>query len=239
MSKNREQAREVSRRALIQWSLAAGAALGVSRGTILEVLERTAGKRTALAAAANPTKRSVHIRGGQGGCAWYQLLWPHNDVAAARRAGGSWTATAAQTRTITGTGGVLTTGPNTPWTTLPPERQVTALMAGVNEIHNQPPPKVVRALPSGSMFAIASVLQADIPTVVPVITVGSVGFGDAPGAPQPASATGADDIVGLFNSAASQATGLLHSSNHADLYKAQYETLAQLNRASTVSTQRV
>ncbi|MEO8552122.1 MAG: hypothetical protein ABI678_19225, partial [Kofleriaceae bacterium] len=191
----RDQDREVSRRALIQWSLAAGAALGVSRGTILEVLERTAGKRTALAAAASPTKRSVHIRGGQGGCAWYQLLWPHVDVAAGRKAGSSWTFSAAQTVSVANTDRPLTIGPNTPWATLPANRQVTALMAGVNEIHNQTPPKVVRALPTGSMFAIASVLQADIPTVVPVITVGSVGFGDAPGAPHAASATGADAIV--------------------------------------------
>ena len=38
MSNKRDQEREVTRRALIKWSLAAGAALGVSRTRILDVL---------------------------------------------------------------------------------------------------------------------------------------------------------------------------------------------------------
>ena len=234
----RDQQREVSRRALIKWSLAAGAALGVSRATVLEVLEKAGGKHVVEAAAATPNKRSVHIRGGTGGIAWYQLMWPHNDVAAAHRAAGSWPFAAAQTTTITGNGGTLTRGPQTPWASLDAAHQVTAVMAGTNEIHNANPNAVVRSLTTGSLFAIASVLQADIPSVVPVIAVGNVDFGNGPGAPLPAGALTADAIVGLFNSAASQAGGLLAISGHADLYRAQYETLATLNRASTLSTTR-
>jgi hypothetical protein len=87
MSKNpfskRDQEREITRRALIKWSVAAGAALGVSRSKVFEILERTAGKDVAFAAAENATARSVHIIAGNGGNAWFQLLWPHNDIAAA------------------------------------------------------------------------------------------------------------------------------------------------------------
>lgn len=70
MSNKRDEEREVSRRALIKWSLAAGAALGVGRGTIIEILEKTGGKHLAQAAAVSTTKRSVHIRAGTGGLAW-------------------------------------------------------------------------------------------------------------------------------------------------------------------------
>ncbi|MEO8549498.1 MAG: hypothetical protein ABI678_05980, partial [Kofleriaceae bacterium] len=71
----RDEEREVTRRALIKWTVAAGAALGVSRGKIIEILERTAGKETAFAAAANASTRSVHICAGNGGLSWFQLLF--------------------------------------------------------------------------------------------------------------------------------------------------------------------
>jgi hypothetical protein len=50
-----------------------------------------------------------------------------------------------------------------------------------------------------------------------------------------------EEIVGLFNSAASRAGGLLEKARyagHADLYRAHYETLAALNRASSRPTTR-
>src|SRR5690606_27606770 len=70
----RDEQREISRRALIKWSVAAGAALGVSRSKVFEILEGTAGRDLAFAAAENPTTRSVHIIAGNGGAAWFQLL---------------------------------------------------------------------------------------------------------------------------------------------------------------------
>src|SRR5262249_9218132 len=64
-------------------------------------------------------------------------------------------------------------------------------------------------------------------------------LGSRPGAPRPAVVPTGDDIVGLFNSAASRAGGLLEAAKyagHADLYRAHYETLAALNRASNRPT---
>jgi hypothetical protein len=237
MSK-RDHEREVSRRALIKWSLAAGAALGVSRARILEVLEGTAGKRTALAAAAMPNKRSVHIRAGTGGLAWFTLMWPHNDIAAGNKANAAL-AGRGQFSLAPNTDKPLTIGPNTAFRTLPGAQQITAFVAGTNETHTPTPLSINKSVNSGSLFAITSVLQSDNPAVVPVITVGDLDFGSTPGAPLPSKVETADGIVGLFNSAASQSHQLLSTSTHADLYRAQYATLAALNRASNLSTTRV
>src|SRR3954466_7992518 len=76
----RDEERDVTRRALIKWTVAAGAALGVSRSKIIEILENTAGKETAFAAAENPSTRSVHIVGGNGGLSWATLLFPQVDI---------------------------------------------------------------------------------------------------------------------------------------------------------------
>jgi hypothetical protein len=109
-------------------------------------------------------------------------------------------------------------------------------MAGSNETHTIRPRSIARALSGNSMFAIASVLQRANPGVVPVITVGDSEFGSAPGAPSPAVVPSGADIVGLFNSAASRASGLLATTSHADLYRAHFATLAGLNRAAERST---
>jgi len=234
---NRDQDREIGRRALIKWSIAAGAALGVCRSRICEILEKSAGKSVAIAAGAMHNKRSVHIRAGNGGMAWFQLMWPHNDVAAARNVNFAWHQVGNESL-ATGTAKPLTIGPDTPFAGIDGKLNISAFMAGTNEQHTDNANSIVRSVASGSLFAIASVLQADTPSVVPVITVDDSDFGTAPGAASPANVPTSDDIVGLFNSAASRAGGLLEHSNHADLYRAQYATFAALNRASSISTTR-
>ncbi|HUS33278.1 MAG TPA: hypothetical protein VMZ53_32470 [Kofleriaceae bacterium] len=240
----RDRDRDITRRALIQWGVAAGAALGVSKSRLAEIFERTGDKQLAHAASSAPTKRSVHIRAGNGGLAWFTLLWPHNDIAAAapNNPVTTWPHAPAVTRKLTGTGGQLTVGPNTPFVGLEGDTAtVTAFMAGNNEAHVQNPNSIARSLNGNSMFAIASVLQQASPTVIPVITVDDVALGTAPGSPRAAVVPTGLDIVGLFNSAASRAGGLLERAKyagHADLYRSHFETLAQLNRASGRSTTR-
>jgi len=239
MSK-RDQDRELTRRALIRWSVAAGAALGMSRAGVLDVLERAAGRGVAEAAGATPVKRSVHIRAVNGGLAWFQLLWPHNDIAAAAATSATFPYhKPGQTQLVAGTDRPLTIGPDTPFQALPPRRQITAFMAGENEAHTNQPEKLTQSLGGKSMFAIAAALQAGNPTVVPVIAVDDAKLGSAPGAPQAAVVPTGDDIVGLFNSAASRAGGLLATTAHADLYRAQFTTLAALNRAAARPTTKV
>jgi hypothetical protein len=80
---NRDDRDLLSRRALIKYSMFVGAALGLPRWKVFEVLESAGGRALAAEAACATTNRSVHIIAGTGGFAWFQLLWPHNDVAAA------------------------------------------------------------------------------------------------------------------------------------------------------------
>ena len=238
MSSKRDQDREVTRRALIKWSLAAGAALGVSRSGILEVLDRSAGRGIAEAAAVVATKRSVHIRAGAGGLAWFQLLWPHNDIAAAANNTVAWHQP-ANTRMAPGTDRPLTISSDSPFDTFEGRKQMSCFMAGSNEAHVNNPNSIVRSVNGSSMFAIAAALQSTNASVVPVITVDDVALGTAPGAPRAAVVPTGDDIVGLFNSAASRAGQLLETTSHADLYRAHYTTLAGLNRAAQRSTNKL
>lgn len=232
----RDEQREITRRALIKWSVAAGAALGVSRSKIFEILEKTAGKDVARAAAANPTTRSVHIIAGNGGAAWFQLLWPHNDVAAANNPNFAWHRP-GESMLVQGTDKPLTVGPDTPFRDLPPTKQMTVFQCGANETHTANPTSVI-SLNGNNIISVASALQAASPSVIPMITIGVADAGTAPGAARPANVGNADGIVNLFNSAASRAGGLLSNAADAQLYKAHYDAFAQLNRAAERSTQR-
>ena len=226
---------ELSRRSLIKWSLAAGAALGVARWKVYEVLEKAGGTALAADAACHPSMRSVHLVAGNGGFAWFQLLWPHNAVAAAGNNSFAFHAPGQQTM-AQGTDKPLTLGPQAPWKTLPGRRQVSAFMAGNNETHTNAPVSA-STLMGSSVFAIANALQSTNPSVIPVIAVGDAPVGNATGAPRPSRVGSGDDIVGLFNSAASREGGLLANAGHAELYAAHYQALIGLNRAAGRSTQ--
>jgi hypothetical protein len=231
----RDDKQALTRRSLIKWGLAAGAALGVARWKVYEVLEKAGGTALAADAACHPTMRSVHIVAGNGGFAWFQLLWPHNEVAAAGNNGFAFHAPGQQTMAA-GTDKPLTLGPQAPWKNLPGRRQVSAFMAGANETHTNRP-TTASTLANQSIFAVAAALQATNPSVIPVIAVDDTPYGDAPGAPRVARVGTGADIVGLFNSAASRAGGLLATAEDAELYTAHYQALIGLNRAAGRSTQ--
>src|SRR5690606_7977709 len=154
----RDEKREITRRALIKWSVAAGAALGVSRSKVFEILEKTAGKDVARAAAANPTTRSVHLIAGNGGAAWFQLLWPHNDVAAANNGNFAWHRP-GESMLFPGTDKPLTVGPDTPFRDLPATKQMTVFQCGANETHTANPTSVI-SLNGNNIISVASALQA-------------------------------------------------------------------------------
>ena len=239
MAKNpfakRDEHHELTRRALIKWSVAAGAALGVSRAKIFEILEKTGGREIAMAASENPTARSVHLMAGNGGLAWFTAFWPHNDIAAAAapnaavKPGGTL---------ATGTDNKLTLSVDAPWKTLPGQRQVTAFLCGANQTHTNDATSVTD-LNGNNIFAVASALQASSPSVIPLITIGDVDVGTAPGSARPANVGNGDGIVGLFNSAASRAGGLLSKTTDAALYKAHFDAFTQLNRAANRSTTKI
>src|ERR1041384_5537920 len=167
----RDQLHRLSRRALIKWSVAAGAALGVSRSRIFDILERTGGKQLAFAAAEHPSTRSVHLAAGHGGLAWFQLLWPQVDVARARNPSFAWHKIGME-RDVPGPARPLVIGPDTPWADLPAERQVTCFTCGHNETHVSNVQSTT-TLNGAGIFAIASVLQASSQAVIPFVTIGA------------------------------------------------------------------
>ena len=230
----RDEQRDVTRRALIKWSVAAGAALGVSRAKIFDILEKTAGKDVAQAAAASVTTRSVHVVAGNGGLAWFTQFWPHNAIAAAGNNNFAWNFPGQQ-QLVAGTDKPLTVGPATPWMGLTAQNQVTCFQCGANETHTRQPQSVV-GLNGNNIFSVASALQSASPSVIPLITIGDVDVGTAPGGARPANVNNGDGIVGLFNSAASRAGGLLSNTADAALYKAHYDAFTQLNKAAGTST---
>lgn len=231
----RDDKHHLSRRALIKWSAAAGAALGVSRSKIFEILERTAGKGVAFAASEAPTMRSVHFIAGNGGLAFTQAFWPHVDIAKAGNANFAWKFP-GQTIDVTGIKNQLALGMDTPWQSLAPTKQVTCFVMGNNETHTTKPQSTV-GLNGNSIFAVASALQAASPSTIPMIAVGGAVEGTAPGAAVAAAVGNADGMVSLFGSAASRNPGgLLANPTDAALYKAHYDAFVQLNRAANRAT---
>src|SRR5205823_1201023 len=160
--------------------------------------------------------------------------WPQNDIAAANNASFAWHKP-GQSTVVAGTDKPLTIGPDTPFASLPAQNQVTVFQCGNNETHTRQPQSVV-GLNGNNIFSVASALQSSSPSVIPLITIGDVDVGTAPGAARPANVGSGDGVVGLFNSAASRAGGLLVNSSDALLYKAHYDAFTQLNRVAGVST---
>ena len=233
----RDEQRELSRRALIKWSLAAGAALGVSRSRIAEVLDKTAGQGVAEAATEKPACSSVHLMAGNGGLAWHQLLFPHHEIAMSGNATFAYHKP-GQATLMAGTAKPYAIGPDTPWAALPADKQVTAFMAGNNDTHNGNG-LGGSVLNGNKIYAIATALQSANSSVIRAVTFGNnvqTEFGTAPGSATPANVGNAAAFVGLFNSAASRAGGMLAKQPDADLYKAHYDALAGLNAAANRTT---
>jgi hypothetical protein len=88
------------------------------------------------------------------------------------------------------------------------------------------------------VFGVCAAMQTANPTLVPVIAIDDVPFRGAPGAPRPARVGSADDIVALFDSAASRAGGALSQRRDAELYASTYAAMLALRRASGRSTMR-
>jgi hypothetical protein len=231
----RDEQRALTRRSLIKWTLASAAAFGIPRWKAFEILEHGGGKALAAEAACHPSNRSVHIIGGSGGFAWFNLLWPHNEVAASGNPDFAFHAY-GQTTMAAGTDKPLTLGPQAPWKSRPGNLQITALMGGRNEAHTNQPTTNTSIAGGTSVFAAVASIQSTNPSLVPVITVDDVPFGVAGGAPADARVGASRDIVGLFNSAASRAGGVLEDTADAELFSINYNTLIALNKVSKQKT---
>ena len=230
-----ELGRRESRRNFLKYTVAAGALLGLDRWKVFEVGESLGGQAFAADMACAPTNRSVHIIAGTGGFAWFNLLWPHVDIALAKNDAFAFHAP-DQAMTAQGSDRPLVLGPEAPWRGQGAKHHVSAFMAGVNQTHTRAPNSSSQVGPNLGLFATCAALQTASPTLVPVISVSSnnqsMPYMNAPGAPSVVQVGSPDGMVDLFNAAASSAMGALSNPRDASLFEAYYKGFLALSRAA-------
>jgi hypothetical protein len=218
-----------SRRNFLRWTTAAGAALALDRAKVLDVISDSGGTAMAEDASCALTARSVHLVAGDGGFAWFQLLWPHVDVAKAGNGNYAFHAP-GQGIDATDTDRPFVYAPESPWQDLDKTKRITGFMAGTNQTHNATPASAAQVGGGQSMLAVVGAIQRATPSLLPVIALNPVNFGTAPGAPEVATVGDADGMVQLFNSAASRLT--LEIGEDAALFEAYYKAYTGLVKAS-------
>ncbi len=218
-----------ARRNFLRWTTAAGAVLALDRAKVLNVINDSAGSAMAEDASCASTNRSVHLVAGDGGFAWFQLLWPHTEIAKAGNDGFAFHSP-GNIADATDTDKPFVYAPESPWRNLDKRRRITAYMAGTNQTHT-PTPGSAATLGNGvSMLAAAAAIQRQTPSLLPVIAITPLNFGAAPGAPQIATVNNAEGMVQLFDSAASKET--LTVAGDASLFEAYYKAFVGLQAAA-------
>jgi hypothetical protein len=223
-----------SRRHFLKWAGAAGALLAVDRARLLNYISDTAGVAMADEASCASTNRSVHLVAGDGGFAWFQLLWPHIEIAQANNDNFAYHAP-GQGAMASDTDKPLFEGPQAPWKSFDRTKRITAFMAGNNQTHTATPGSAATLGNNQSLLAVAASIQRATPSLLPVIGINPLNFGTAPGAPAVTTVADADGMVQLFNSAASRQ--ILELPEDAALFEAYYKAFLGLNAASARPTQ--
>src|SRR5688572_18396237 len=146
-----------SRRRFLRWACAAGALLAVERSRFLNVLNDTAGVAMAQDSC-GVTNKSVHIVAGDGGFAWFQLLWPHNDIAASNNENFAFHAFGEQTM-ATDTDKPFTFGPEAPWRDFDKTKRISAFMSGQNQTHTATPATAATVGNNQNLLAVCAAIQ--------------------------------------------------------------------------------
>ncbi len=226
-----KELRGPGRREFLRWSATVAACLGLERARFLNVLGDTAGSAAADTAACANTNRLISIVDGNGGFANWTQVFPFAKVIGSTNAAYSHYALG---KGIPGTGfdKPFTHAPDSPWQTNS-KWKISAFMAGNNETHTAAPASAI-SLGANGMLASAAAIQQANPTLLPVLAVGGIQFGAAAGAPAVAAVGAANQLVDLFNSAASRA--LLQQPENGGLAEAYYKAFIGLNAAAGRTT---
>lgn len=219
------------RREFLRWSATVAACLGLERSRFLNVLGDTAGVAAADTAACANTNRSIHIVDGNGGLSNWTQAFPFMKVIGSTNAAYSHYALG---KGIAGVGfdKPFTHAPDSPWQANS-KWKMSAFVAGNNETHTAAPASAI-SLGANGMLASAAAIQQANPTLLPVLAVGGIQFGAAAGAPAVAAVGAANQLIDLFNSAASRA--LLQAPENGGLAEAYYKAFIGLNAAAGRST---
>lgn len=217
-----------SRRNFLRFAGALGAVFALDRAKVLDVISGSAG--TAMAdASCSPNMRSVHIIAGDGGFAWFTLLFPHVEIATSMDPDFSFHAK-GQAKKATDTDKDFYFAPETPWQNMDKGKRISAFMAGTNQTHTPTPGSAATLGGGQSMLAVAAAIQRATPSLLPVIGLNPISFGTAPGSPDVTTVGNADGMVQLFNSAASQA--ILQKPKDAALFEAYYKAFTAFDKAA-------
>ncbi len=216
------------RREFLKWGSAVAAALGLERSRYLNILGDTAGVAMADTASCANTARSVHLVGGNGGFAWFQLIWPHVDIA--KQTGGNFAFHAPGKAVAAAMDKPFMYAPESPFQKLAKGKQISAFMSGMNQTHTDTPGAANEISQGVGMIAAIAAIQSANPTLIPTIAVNPFVFGTAAGAPSVATVPNAAGLVDLFNSAASRT--LLQGPANAALNEAYYKAFLGLNAAA-------
>lgn len=239
--KEKDERRELSRRALIGWMTAAGAALSVPLWKVWEIIEGSHGKAWAQDASCIPTNRASIIDFGVGALSWMTQVFPIYDIG--ENSNGNSYLFEGNRGGPVGTENPLWASPAGQLAMAsisnPAVFGPTLMMGGNNRTHTQQSDAGVLTNRGNSVMAAATVLQFSNPQIIPAINVSNYLYGTAPGAASVTSVGNADGMVDLFNSAATRAGGVLSQEPNAALFKAHYDALLSLNRAAGLeSTER-
>lgn len=242
-----------SRRDFIRGVLSASAALGLGPTRALEVLDQMGG--SALASeGCSKVCRVVNLIGGNGGLAWFTLLWPaprsitefrpsfsYDDPMRAVRVAGIPDGRQLFVRRFD-------MGRPPLWENLGERKRVSCLMTGRNVGHENAPVRdgnsnTLRGGVGGpvQIFAAAAATQAPLQALVPVIGIRfnneNMPYGRAPGAPPPqASVPSATEMIGLFSSAASRLADRLGNVRNQRLFDQYYKAFLSLAKTADRAT---
>ncbi|EYF08850.1 hypothetical protein [Chondromyces apiculatus] len=220
-----------SRRTFLKLTTAFGAAIGLDQAGILNAIADVGGSALAQSAKA-PTKKSIHLIAGNGGFAWFNLLWPHRDIAMSGNNNFSYHRMGQVQEGDTDEPSAV--GPDTPFVGMGRNKQVSIFGCGVNQTHTQNPNQVSVVAPNRTMMASVASMQMVNSSLVPVIGIEPVNFGTAPGAPAITTVQDPGGMVELFNSAASQYA--LQASQDAVLFESTYKAQVNLLKAANRQT---
>ncbi|MSP26154.1 MAG: twin-arginine translocation signal domain-containing protein [Myxococcales bacterium] len=222
-----------SRRGFLKFASAVGAAFTLDRSEVLNVIADGGGHALADEAACAKRNRTIHVVAGNGGFAWFQLLWPHTEIAKAGNDNFAFHAP-GQAKDASDTDRPFVYAPDSPWQSMSRLRRISAYMAGNNETHDAQPTSATNIGGGINMLAASAALNSALPSLLPVIGITPFAFGNAPGQPQVTTVGSPDAMVDLFNSAASKQ--ILSANADASSYEAYYKAFLSLGRAASRPT---
>ncbi|MDB4940745.1 MAG: hypothetical protein JWP97_279 [Labilithrix sp.] len=226
-----KELRGPGRRDFLRWAGTAAAAIGLERARFLNVINDTVGTAAADTASCASTNRAILLNAGNGGLSNFTQVFPFEKVINSTNATYSHYALNKGVK-ATGYDKPYTYAPDSPWQT-EAKWKVSAFVAGNNETHTGNPQSAI-TLGANSMYASAAAIQQANPTLLPVLSVGNLMFGNALGAPAVAAVGAPNQLIDLFNSAASKA--LLNTPESGGLAEAYYKAFLGLNAAAGRTT---